>query len=328
MLDSDLFREILISPATAKSDRIKIVSGFATANMVDRHMSHLSKLELPIHIDLIVGMTPISGIELTHHMGFQKIARNAPYEGMSFNCRYVANSIPVHSKVYCWMKGDALLEAWLGSANYTMTGFSRAQLESMAQTDPEYAKNLYHRAEGNSINCLSEDVEDRVIFKESHLPLLSAPQKATSQKQLGQESVIMSFLVKGNTPARSGINWGQRPGRDMNQAYISIPTQIRKSDFFPDRAEQFTVLTDDGDSFIMVRAQQGEKALHTTPSNALLGKYIRARLGVNSGQYVTREHFVKYGRTDVSFTKIDEETYFMDFSPNFGPGDDSELWED
>lgn len=325
MLDQNLFRKVLLSAAAREADRIRIVSGFATANMVDRHMYHLEELGQSVDINLIVGMAPVSGIELTHHKAFQEIARKASYEGMKFHCRYVANSIPVHSKVYCWMKGETPVEAWLGSANYTMTGFGHGQLESMARADPEYAKDLYVRIAGVSINCLSEDVEDRVIFKESHLPTRTASQEI---KELGQESANLSFLVKGETPARSGINWGQRPGRERNQAYISIPGLIRQSDFFPERKEQFTVLTDDGDSLIMVRAQDGGKALHTTPSNSLLGKYIRNRIGVPPGEYVTREHFVKYGRTDISFTKIDEETYFLDFSPNFGPGDDSELWED
>ncbi|MCY4150477.1 MAG: hypothetical protein OXF73_14215 [Gammaproteobacteria bacterium] len=108
-----------------------------------------------------------------------------------------------------------------------MTGFSRAQLESMAQTDPEYAENLYQRADGNSINCLSEDVEDRVIFKESHLPLSSAPQKAALQKPLGQESVTMSFLVKGNTPA----SWPLRKADGLfvlNTRKISIEKRLEK----------------------------------------------------------------------------------------------------
>ena len=324
MLDDDLFRKILISPAKNQSDRIKIVSGFATANMVDRHMYFLSKLNLSVHIDLVVGMTPMNGMELTHHKGFQKIAKYIPYSGSSFNCRYVADNTPIHAKVYCWMKGEKLVEAWLGSANYTMKGFSKAQIESMAPTDPEYAKDLYHRAESYSINCLSEDVEERVTFKESHLPKPDVPENL-----FGLDSVTISFLIKGKeTPERSGINWGQRPGRNRDQAYISLPKDIRLSKFFPDRKVQFTVMTDDGNSFIMVRAQDGAKAIHTNPSNASLGEYIRSRLGVDSGQFVTREHFVKYGRTDVSFTKIDEETYFMNFSPNFGPGDDSELWEE
>ena len=46
-----------------------------------------------------------------------------------------------------------------------------------------------------------------------------------------------------------------------------------------------------------------------------------------SGQYVTEKDLLKYGRTDVSFTKIDDETYFMDFSPNLDPCDDADIWE-
>ena len=32
-----------------------------------------------------------------------------------------------------------------------------------------------------------------------------------------------------------------------------------------------------------------------------------------------RQHLNAYGRTDVTFTKIDDETYFMDFSMNQPP---------
>ena len=58
-----------------------------------------------------------------------------------------------------------------------------------------------------------------------------------------------------------------------------------------------------------------------------MGEYIRTRIGVRSGEYVTRQHLAEYGRTDITFTKIDEETYILDFRPNFGPGEDAELWQ-
>lgn len=65
---------------------------------------------------------------------------------------------------------------------------------------------------------------------------------------------------------------------------------------------------------ICVRAQDGGKGLHTTLNNSLLGEYFRYRLGVKNGEFVTREHLLKYGRTDVDFYKIDDENYYMDFS--------------
>jgi hypothetical protein len=65
---------------------------------------------------------------------------------------------------------------------------------------------------------------------------------------------------------------------------------------------------------ICVRAQDGGKGLHTTLNNSLLGTYFRYRLGVKEGEFVTKEHLLKYGRTDVTFYKIDNENYLLDFS--------------
>ena len=61
-------------------------------------------------------------------------------------------------------------------------------------------------------------------------------------------------------------------------------------------------------------AQDGDKAIHSTKNNSLLGKYFRKRLGVPLGEFVTRQHLQAYGRTDIKICKIDNETYFMDFS--------------
>ena len=137
------------------------------------------------------------------------------------------------------------------------------------------------------------------------------------QIDLKGESVKLPLLTRaGETHEKAGLNWGQRPGRNPNQAYIPIPVNHQKSGFFPNRAEQFTVLTDDGESFILVRAQDDGKALHSSLDNSQLGAYIRRRIGIGSGEYVTRAHLEKYGRTDITFIKVDEETYYLDFSPN------------
>lgn len=82
------------------------------------------------------------------------------------------------------------------------------------------------------------------------------------------------------------------------------------------------MITDDGLPFIFVRAQDNGKALETTQNNALLGEYIRSRIGVPSGAFVEKSDLLKYGRTDVTLTKLDDETYHMDFTPNLNPGDD------
>lgn len=54
--------------------------------------------------------------------------------------------------------------------------------------------------------------------------------------------------------------------------------------------------------------------MHLLTWHALLGEYFRNRLGLANGAYVTAADLRSYGRTDVTFIKIDEEHYYMDFS--------------
>lgn len=118
------------------------------------------------------------------------------------------------------------------------------------------------------------------------------------------------------TPARSGINWGQRLKRDRDQAYINISARIANLGFFPQRGKPFKVLTDDGFEFTMVRRQDAGKGLQTPESNALLGAYFRKRMGIPSGQFVTLGHLEAFGRTSVAFTKKSNGVYLMDFNPD------------
>jgi hypothetical protein len=74
------------------------------------------------------------------------------------------------------------------------------------------------------------------------------------------------------------------------------------------------VLTDDKHQLILRIEQQNQKAITTPLSNAQLGEYFRNRLGLANGACVTRADLDRYGRTDVTFIKIDDEHYYMDFS--------------
>jgi hypothetical protein len=69
---------------------------------------------------------------------------------------------------------------------------------------------------------------------------------------------------------------------------------------------------------ICTRAQDNAKAVHTPHNNSLIGEYFRSRLGVPSGGPVKLINLNRYGRHDVDFYKIDDETYFMDFSIKAG----------
>lgn len=126
----------------------------------------------------------------------------------------------------------------------------------------------------------------------------------------------LTSKVKGveMVPQRSGLNWGQRPGRDENQAYLSVPAYIQRSGFFPDRGEAFIVECDDEEVLKCVRSQDNGKAIETSGNNSILGIYFRKRLGVRPGYLVTIDHLYRYGRISVDVTYINDYKYYLDFS--------------
>jgi hypothetical protein len=74
------------------------------------------------------------------------------------------------------------------------------------------------------------------------------------------------------------------------------------------------MLTDDGRLMGCVRAQQGGKAIETFRNNSILGLYFRNRIGVRAGKKVSADDLHRYGRYDVNIFRIDNETYYLDFS--------------
>lgn len=128
-------------------------------------------------------------------------------------------------------------------------------------------------------------------------------------------SLVTTKHGKRVVPLKSGLNWGQRAGRNENQAYIAVPAYIQRSDFFPISGDEFVIEWDDGMKCTCVRAQQNGKAIQTPRDNAILGRYFRARLGVKLGFPVLIDHLLKYGRTEVDIFKIEEKLFFADFKP-------------
>lgn len=312
MITEDLFEKVLIDPAKKDgANKLLIISGFASPNMLDKQLRTLNKDGPSINIDLIVGMPKLNGILKAHHLEFQKADQNGLY-GNDVTCSYIVDGCQVHAKSYVWLADDQPIKAFSGSANYTNTGFGKGQVEILSEVDVALAKTFFENCANNSLRCNHDDIENSVLIHEKS--------KSTdgNAKQFAQaESVTLSLLDSrtGETPARSGLNWGQREGRNPDQAYISVPVEVQKAEFFPPREDQFTVWADDSTSFIFVVAQDNGKALHTSEDNSQLGSYLRKRLGVSSGQYVTKDDLLNYGRTDVTFTKLDDDTYYMDFLP-------------
>jgi len=329
MITNNLFDTVLIEPVSQNgANKLYVVSGYATSAMAFHHLENFRQKNIGIQVELIVGMCGQDGLSKSNHKGFQHLMQS-DFAG-SFECSYLVDTIPVHSKVYTWYRDNTPICSFTGSANYTQKAFGKSQGEAMATSDPEKGLEYFRGLIPSTIYCVHTEAEDFVqIYNDKYfarqrreaaqqenqnLPAPTVPALA------GLESVRVSLLDFRNgtiLPSRSGLNWGQRPEehREPNQAYIHLPSSIYRTSFFPPKTVHFTVLTDDGKILTCTRAQETYgKAIHTPQNNSLIGEYFRNRLGVANGAPIILEDLQRYGRTDVDFYKIDEETYYMDFS--------------
>jgi hypothetical protein len=324
MIQEHLFEKVLIEPAKEGADHLYIVSGYATAAMAFHHFEAVKKeLGKNITIKLIVGMCPYDGISLGNHKAFQQLVSN-DLSGY-LECSYIINPPPVHSKLYSWFEGDMPVRGFIGSANYTQNAFSSNQREILADYDPVLGYDYFQSLISDTYYCDHQEIESYVeVYRDTYYARRKKEQFERQGLQLvnseepdckGLPTVRISLLDRyGNLPQRSGLNWGQRDGREANQAYIKLQNTVYRTDFFPLRTVHFTIRTDDNKILICTRAQDNGKAIETPHNNSLIGEYFRYRLGIPSGNPVTKADLVRYGRTDIDFCKIDDETYFMDFS--------------
>ncbi len=323
MIFNNFYDDVLINPVREGADCLKIISGYATSAMAFHHLEDLSKKDLSLKIILLVGMCSVDGISVSNHKGFQNIVSSKYSE--NFSCSYLFKNPPVHSKLYIWTKKGSIYKTFIGSANYTQNAFSNKQREVVAELYDSNVLDYYNSLEADSIYCNHQDTEgminiynDRNYFRRAWIEESSQYSKVKLSNPVGVEKVTISLLSNrtGDIQNVGGLNWGQRAGRDPNQAYIQLPPEVYRSDFFPVRGTHFTVVTDDSKTFICTRAQKSEEghAIETPHNNALLGEYFRNRMGLSNGEFISRQLMERYGRTDVTFYKFDDENYYMDFS--------------
>lgn len=336
---TDLYQVALLNPAVAGADRLLVVSGYATPAMASRLLTDLHGLvKNSVSIELVVGMVGYEGITKQDHDGFLALQSSPP--AGSITVAYTVEHRSVHTKLYVWMTGETPVAAFVGSSNFTQNGFLVGKRKSyhselLTEVSPVDAHAEFFRIESASLRADHPDVEAEVsigVRRSNSIVSVANSDEDDSTPQLeGVEYLILPLValrdskktdtVRGEPPTAWGLNWGQRKDRPKNEATILVPKKAwdKNPDFFPrgtaGNRPQFLVTTDDGKSLFFVIAEQGDKALHSVPSNSLLGEYFRNRLGVPSGARVTIDDLVRNGSRFVKIFRTEDESYYMEYSP-------------
>ena len=316
MFTEDIAKKVLFQPLHDGADELYLATSYATHTMLSWFLTNLElHHNQTLRVAMIVGMVPYNHLSVTVHDGFCALVK-PPYPPQidKVDCSYLYDSPAFHGNLYIWKKHGVFYKAFMGSAPFVQSAFTRSDVqESMVECDAQEAWTLYSTLIGRSVYCNHAEIEEYVQLVPSH-PVLDMELNLVSKLD-NYESVTLSLVTKNGKPGcRSGLNWGQRPRRDPNQAYIPLPRPIAQSGFFPPKNIHFTAITDDRKQLTLRVEQQNDKAIATPERNSDLGEYFRNRLGLANGAFVTRNDLDAYGRTDVTFYKLDDETYYMDFS--------------
>lgn len=309
----DIVEKILFEPISTGADKLCILSANATPSMVSWLMTTYSERNIEnISIELIIESVVDDGIDYVSHEGFKELQKSSiSGDSRRFICSYLYQPPAEKKNYFIWLKEKIPVQAFACSYDFTQASFLRGRRGSFTSRIAAYAYKLYENMADRTIYCTHSEVEDYVVIRSSNSSLLDSSERTKNQ-------VFLPLITKktGEPGKKSGLNWGQRNKRNKNEAYIPLPSKIAKSGFFPLNKQHFLVVTDDHHT-LQLRVEQGnDKAITTPASNAQLGEYFRNRLGLANGAYVHTRDLQAYGRTDVSFYKIDEEQYYMDFSPN------------
>lgn len=322
LITNDLFSKILLPPALEEEEKdLYIVSGYASSAMAFHHAQKLKERKCNVNIKLIIGMTARDGISEANHRGFQELMEQ-DLSG-SFECSYLINQPPVHAKVYSWIQNKTPIKGFTGSVNYSQQAFiGKSQKEIATECNPVHAYEYFQSLIDNSICCNHQDASQVINLytdnRENQSTKTEIEKEVNQPKKTllpeGLDHINISLINRfGEISKKSGLNWGQRPNREPNQAYIPLKSDVYKTNFFPPVSQHFTIHTDDGKILICTRAQENGKAIETPHNNSLIGEYFRFRLDVPNGELVTMDHLLSYGRANVDFYKIDEENYHMNF---------------
>ena len=349
-ITKDFDEPILYYPARLDAripcNTLKIITAFTDCERISTHMIHLSegiknkRFVKNINVEIILGMTK-SSLSLKKHEDICRLVRiiNESSSMPTLSCRYICSGPEVHSKLYLWeymqhICGEKYtpmpLIAYCGSLNYTMNAFYKRR-ESVAACDAIDAYKYYCNLFKDTVDCFDSKASERLKnVVNNNQEIVEEPDNSERDYIIYDEKQPLDTLTVSllradgsDTGYGSGINWGIRKNgtkRNPNQAYIPYNKHDKKEGFFPDRnstydinCPMFKVITKDYGSFHMRMAQDGNKALHSVESNAILGEWIRKRLGVPSGGYVTKEMLEHYGKTYVTFRKYEEYIYLLDF---------------
>lgn len=328
MFTNDLENIVFGRHQTTNADELLIITGYIGPQPFSR------LFQLPMRCQVVYGMYGSDSIGEKLHKTLNKLNDDLS------NTELFYSLTAIHAKCYLWKKEGKIIDALIGSANFSRNGLATPDREILVEVDSKVfdeLQNYFDKIVKNSIPCNSDEVKLRTNALVEVLENIAIPSECH-----------LSFLDEsGKVPVKSGLNWGanskQLEGGTSNtcigDAYIRItkeaienfpvlfppklgsPNKMSKKKNLKRQNDEIELIWDDGtimkgllEQNFSVDELTYPKAISSSGKKAILGLYLRKRIGVSDKHIITTADLEKYGRTDVTVSLQGEGVYYMDFS--------------
>jgi hypothetical protein len=233
------------------------------------------------------------------------------------------SNVPSHVKIYMWRKKGVPVYCVNGSANFTSNGLLKPFREILA---------LVPASQFKSILSYIKIIQDKSFSLREYVPKLKISN--ADDEDVRVQPADGSFISGSLYAEKSKINWGHGGAHNHKRdAYIPISVADIKGHphLFPAKTENKGLRNADNDPIDMIwddgtvmvgilegtQKVNGERCPNKIGSfkdKKILGDYLRLRMGIEPGKFVTELDFINYGRDNIGIKKIGDSTYQMDFS--------------
>ena len=229
--------------------------------------------------------------------------------------------IQSHAKIYLWKNKGDIIYALNGSANFSSKSLLTEYREVLSEVNKEDFKEF--QAYYNKIFDSSLPIIDKESIRISNV-----------SKTINNDVVTGICETDSLFAEKSKINWGHSNAHtNPRDAYIPLRKNdiLNHPELFPPKSsnkglrfadnEPIDVIWDDGTNMVCLMEGTADinglrypNKISTYKDKKILGDYLRSRMKLKVGTYVTENHFNKYGRDTITISKISDGVYYFDFS--------------
>ena len=299
-----------------KADELNILTGYIGSSTIEEACN------LDIKINVVYGLARHSKLKKVFHSDLCKLQTK--------QTKVYCPEILSHAKIYIWKYRKEVVYVLNGSANFSRSGLETPLKEVLSEVHPASFKHFRDYFESIFQSSKLIDKIDFDKFGANEDKFSDTMGNSTEGLVLDRNICISDSLYA----KKSKINWGHGKAKnDKRDGYIPIRVKdiINYPKLFPEKADNkglgykdnapIEILWDDGER--MTALLEGNKTfkglrypnkISSFRSKKTMGDYLRRRMGIPEGEFVTRQMFENYGRDNISISLLGEGVYFMDFS--------------